>query len=698
MKRLLSVFVFLPFFALFAQNTISIQVQGQKDSLISFQEKNDQSLFLRIVDDSSRAVENVTKDMVKIRKEGTEVRILSLSPLKTVEDVNQKIVLILDNSSSMHNDVDALLASLDSFLKNLTKASEVSIILFDDNIDASSANPAKVNDKVVKLRQLAFTNDFTKVMQYCKNKITTSLTRTTYLYDAVLLALQTMSVQPKNLQKSIVILSDGEDTGSAFNLDTVLHGISGIDYKVYAVDFSRGKGANKALAQMIHAADGRLFEAKQPDELILFFADISKQITTVYLVTYKLPSPPFGSINFRGDSLHIETQNIMDESPLLNYVFFDSAAAELGTNYYTFDETEDTAEFDETAISQPMDKYYHLLNIVGARMRLLPEAKLLLTGCNCDAAGEKNNLELSRQRAQSVADYLRGIWNIDSTRIAVEARNLPLKPSSTRTPEGLAENRRVEITSNDDRILRPVKSVVIEQHYTPAAGEFTIDVHADDGLRDWQFVTESEGSSLFSANLTNFPSGAFYWNWLDDQGNPISDISVINYHIVITDREGVVYETVPAQIPVTQQKREDRARSLENDQIVERYSLILFDFNSSTFGQKNKEMLDKVKASFSAHADARIDIFGFTDSIGDEVYNERLSKQRAQGVFDELKRAGIAKDKLTVTGQGENNSPFSNDTPEGRFLNRTVQVYVSYPAPSPETPSPELVPATPDSL
>lgn len=698
MKSRFFLLICLCFTILTAQETITIQVEGQADKHVSYQEKGDQSLFLRVVDDSSRAVENISKEMVKISKEGTEVRILNVSPLKTVEDVSQKIVLILDNSSSMRNDVNVLLASLESFLNNLTKASDVSIILFDDAIDLQSENAVRLDGKAVRLRQLAFTHDFPKLMEYCRNKLTTSLTRSTYLNDAVLLALQIMSLQPADLQKSVVILSDGEDTGSAFSLDTVLGGISGIDYKVYAVDFSRGKGANKALAQMIQAADGRLFEAKQPDELILFFAEISKQITTIYLVTYKLPSPPFGAVVFKGDSLHIETQNIMDESPLLNYVFFDSAAGELDADYNTFDDPEETAEFDETSISQPMDKYYHLLNIVGARMRLLPEAKLLLTGCNCDAGAEKNNLELSRQRVQSVADYLREVWNIDSVRIAIEARNLPLKPSSTRTAEGLAENRRVEITSNEERILRPVKSVVIEQHYTPAVGEFAIEVHADDGLRDWQFITESDESSLFSANFSNFPSGAFYWNWMDNQGNQISDISAIDYHLVVSDREGMVYETLPARIAVTQQKREDRARSLENDLIVERYSLILFDFNSSTFGQKNKEMLDKVKGSFSAHADARIDIFGFSDSIGDEVYNERLSKQRAQGVFDELKRVGVPKDKLTVTGQGEKNSPFGNDTPEGRFLNRTVQLYVSYPEVLPEAPSPELIPAAQDSL
>ena len=667
-----------------APQSLVVQVEGQSEKNISFQEKGDNALYLRVIDDSLRAVEDVNREMIKVVKNGKETKIISVNPLKTVEDVAQRIVLVIDNSSSMSKDVDILLVSIESFLNNLSKATEVSLILFEEKIDPTGAAAVRMDGRLLKLRQLPFTNDFPRLMDYCRNRIHVSLTRKTYLHDAVLLALQTISEQPAELQRSIVILSDGEDTGSTFPLERVIQHISGIDYRIYAVDFSRGKKANQALAQMIKAANGKLFEAKRPDELVFYFADISKQITTLYLVTYKIPSPPTASIRFLGDSLTIRIDRILDEAPLLNYVFFDSASAELSPDYLVLEEPEDADEFDETAIAQPMDKYYHLLNIIGARMRQIPECNVTITGCNSDLDGEKKNLELSKARAQTVAAYLREVFGIDSTRMVIEARNLPLKPSGSRTPEGVAENRRAEITCSDERVMRPVKSVLIDYLFTPPVGEFEVNVRADDGLREWQFRASANDSLLFSAIMAAYPAGPFFWNWLNEQGKPIENIDKIDYRVLVSDREGAVFETPAAYIPVTQERREDMARSTEGEMIVERYSLILFDFDSATFGKKNMEMLDKVKASFGAHQNARIDIYGFTDTIGDESYNEKLAKKRAQGVFDELRRMGVPKEKMTVIAKGENDPPYENDLPEGRFLNRTVQIYVSYPEPPAE--------------
>ena len=45
---------------------------------------------------------------------------------------------------------------------------------------------------------------------------------------------------------------------------------------------------------------------------------------------------------------------------------------------------------------------------------------------------------------------------------------------------------------------------------------------------------------------------------------------------------------------------------------------------------------------------------------------------------------GVPKEKMTVIAKGENDPPYENDLPEGRFLNRTVQIYVSYPEPPAE--------------
>ena len=64
---------------------------------------------------------------------------------------------------------------------------------------------------------------------------------------------------------------------------------------------------------------------------------------------------------------------------------------------------------------------------------------------------------------------------------------------------------------------------------------------------------------------------------------------------------------------------------------------------------------------------------GYTDSTGDEQYNLGLSKRRAQAVADYVKAQGVnLGDRFAVNGFGEAHPVASNDTAEGRALNRRV--------------------------
>jgi len=99
-----------------------------------------------------------------------------------------------------------------------------------------------------------------------------------------------------------------------------------------------------------------------------------------------------------------------------------------------------------------------VLNIIGKRMIEHPEAAITLTGCNDNIGAEKGNRKLSTARAEAVRDYLQTGWNIAPDRILIEARNLPKMPSTSRLEEGQADNRRVEITSENPAILDLVRS------------------------------------------------------------------------------------------------------------------------------------------------------------------------------------------------------------------------------------------------
>jgi OmpA-OmpF porin, OOP family len=71
---------------------------------------------------------------------------------------------------------------------------------------------------------------------------------------------------------------------------------------------------------------------------------------------------------------------------------------------------------------------------------------------------------------------------------------------------------------------------------------------------------------------------------------------------------------------------------------------------------------------------ATIEVAGHTDAVGSEEYNQRLSEQRAQAVKDYLVERGVAADRISVVGYGESQPRSTNDTIEGRRLNRRVEV------------------------
>ena len=84
--------------------------------------------------------------------------------------------------------------------------------------------------------------------------------------------------------------------------------------------------------------------------------------------------------------------------------------------------------------------------------------------------------------------------------------------------------------------------------------------------------------------------------------------------------------------------------------------------------------LNAVVVVLKKNPDLRVEIGGHTDSMGDAVYNQKLSERRAVAVHDYLVSKGIDADRLTARGYGNPRPIATNDAPEGRARNRRVQL------------------------
>jgi outer membrane protein OmpA-like peptidoglycan-associated protein len=116
----------------------------------------------------------------------------------------------------------------------------------------------------------------------------------------------------------------------------------------------------------------------------------------------------------------------------------------------------------------------------------------------------------------------------------------------------------------------------------------------------------------------------------------------------------------------------DTARGL-----IVNMSDVLFDFNKSTLRPAAREKLAKISGIILSHPGLTLEVDGYTDSIGSEDYNMKLSDRRAGGVRDYLLGEGISPDNITAKGFGKDNPVASNDNAAGRQKNRRVEMVVS---------------------
>jgi len=136
------------------------------------------------------------------------------------------------------------------------------------------------------------------------------------------------------------------------------------------------------------------------------------------------------------------------------------------------------------------------------------------------------------------------------------------------------------------------------------------------------------------------------------------------------------------------QKEEMRARLLKQlNQVLETRDTdrglvvsmpdVLFDPGQYTLKPAARERLARISGIVLAYPDLKIQIEGYTDSIGSDQFNQRLSEKRAATVRDYLVDANVPLNNVFARGMGKANPIADNSTAAGRKLNRRVEMIVS---------------------
>jgi outer membrane protein OmpA-like peptidoglycan-associated protein len=111
--------------------------------------------------------------------------------------------------------------------------------------------------------------------------------------------------------------------------------------------------------------------------------------------------------------------------------------------------------------------------------------------------------------------------------------------------------------------------------------------------------------------------------------------------------------------------------------LIVNMSDVLFDFNKYTLKPEAREKLAKVSGILLAYPNLKLQVEGYTDNIGSDEYNQKLSEERADGVRSYLVSQSVSNANITAAGLGKSNPIADNSTNSGRAQNRRVELVVS---------------------
>jgi outer membrane protein OmpA-like peptidoglycan-associated protein len=373
--------------------------------------------------------------------------------------------------------------------------------------------------------------------------------------------------------------------------------------------------------------------------------------------------------------IRIDETVASDLRPLLNHVYFSKGGDAIPERYRRLTPAQ-TATFaeDQLYVLYTIETYHHVMNIVAQRLTARPNARLRLVGCLSEDDGT-TDLGLAKRRAEAVRAYFVDVWDIEPARISIDTRTYPERPTKAadpgQNPLAYEENRRVELVVTDAAVMAPVIATDTIRTATPPIVRFTSDVTADAGVSNWTIEATHNGRPLFTRKGEGGKPPVIDWNVAADRATTPRTDAPILYRLIVEDSTAHVVQTLPQQLPVRQitirKKRVERIADRE----IDRYRLILFEFNDAGVKGQNAAIVDLIKRRITPAS--TVTITGFTDNIGTASYNRELARQRAERTATSLGQP------LSTIKAATAQAPFPLDLPEGRAYARTVTVVVETP-------------------
>lgn len=374
------------------------------------------------------------------------------------------------------------------------------------------------------------------------------------------------------------------------------------------------------------------------------------------------------------NKINVEEVQYSELFPLLPYVFFPEGKAVPDESVQSLGAQNMAGEFTiETLTPDAFKINTYNLDIIGKRMKENPTAVITITG-TVSSKELKNEKTLAKQRADFAKNYLIANYGITDNRINIAPGGFPAKPSNKNDVDGDAENRRAEISSNNFEILKPIVLFGDKERVTnPNLINFKVPVNTNDEVTSWKLVYKQSGEELEVLEGNTLPIEA---TWQIKPNQLASSSIPVDYYLTVQTASGLsrnINGSIPSDYFSFSRKKSENLP----DKTVSKFSLVLFDFDSPNVSDLDKQILDK-NVIPAIGPNSTVQIYGYTDKIGDFDYNKNLATKRADAVKNYLS-SKLKNVKFETYGVGESVQIFDNNKTLGRQLSRTVQIYVITP-------------------
>ncbi len=355
--------------------------------------------------------------------------------------------------------------------------------------------------------------------------------------------------------------------------------------------------------------------------------------------------------------------------PILPYIFFSYNSNRLNTTEQNLLSSSEVNSFDENKLNWDVfDVYKNTLNIFAKRIKENNES-IQLIGNRIVSKSEVQDKKIIENRLNEIENYFVNVWGINKNKIQKNISDIDLKDAS-KDDDLFKEASRVELASSNTKLIEPVYLKEIVRSSNPPKVGIEAEIKASNPPIKWNLTINQKDN-----NIRKYDGGDLkftkIWN-IEDEPMPALEEN-LKITLSAKDEFGAEKE-ITKDLIIQQLTIKKKREELKDDKRLEKYSLIIFDYNSADLKKSHLDVIKKVKESIKPNS--IVTIAGYADRTGEEEYNKNLAMRRIKSI---RKLLNVPAEEYIEIPYGNSVLLYDNNTEVGRSLSRTVQIIIETP-------------------